>query len=478
MTIEASSTPNVTRSGSSSESRGARGKPNSGSDDGGGGFMAVLASVETPDANAVPASTPSDTTASLNQGKTPGGTAQPKGKVSAPAREDAAGDASRTKDPVAAQEASATATMDATVEAPGLEDVLPVDTGAAAAASAAAALALLQGTAVGAASSEPLSGVELLAQSMAWTGGVPAAGQGGGAAPLDGSPVPVGQGTATAGVVAGVTPGSVGTRAPVAGQGVPSASAQAPVAFTEPWSESLQKTVKDVPDAQPKAPATGALPEPAAAPESKTAALGNPKWMDSHLAPLATALANANAGASVVAPLQREELPRERSVFRSSSSDSAVAPQAPSTPAPTTTVSGAPEVIAATDAFVAEKVSYWITNNIQNAEMKLEGVGERPVEVSIRMQGNEAQVAFRTDELQTRAALESASAHLKDLLQKEGLVLSGVSVGTAGAGGSGPQDRKSRQGERQATVTTLQPLTGDPRAISNRVTTGGLDLFV
>lgn len=51
------------------------------------------------------------------------------------------------------------------------------------------------------------------------------------------------------------------------------------------------------------------------------------------------------------------------------------------------------------------------------------------------MHGNEAHVAFRTDEMQARAALESASSELKDMLQREGLTLSGFSIGGSGRPG-------------------------------------------
>ena len=187
----------------------------------------------------------------------------------------------------------------------------------------------------------------------------------------------------------------------------------------------------------------------------------------------------AVTSAIATSTLRREDQPRERSVFRSNGSvEGSGAPQSISTVTPTLTVASSSEVIAPTDMFVAEKVSYWITNNVQNAELKLDGIGERPVEVSIRMQGNEAHVSFRTDELQTRAALENAGVHLKDMLQREGLVLSGVSVGTAGTGDSGGQDRKSRQGARQATVNTIQPVLSDRHSVSTRVGGGGLDLFV
>ena len=110
--------------------------------------------------------------------------------------------------------------------------------------------------------------------------------------------------------------------------------------------------------------------------------------------------------------------------------------------------------------------------------MKLDGIGDKPVEVSIRMQGNEAHIAFRSDELQARAALENASIHLKEMLQREGLVLSGVSVGTSGTGDSGEQGSKSRQGARQTSVVSIQPARVDGTPGPGRLSGGALDLFV
>jgi flagellar hook-length control protein FliK len=106
---------------------------------------------------------------------------------------------------------------------------------------------------------------------------------------------------------------------------------------------------------------------------------------------------------------------------------------------------------------VAQEVSYYISQDIQNAEMKVEGLGGAAVEVSINMQGKEAQVVFRTDELQTREMLENASAHLKDMLGQEGVQLTGVFVGTSGSGDSGPQDRKFRPGARTELALKIQP---------------------
>ena len=127
---------------------------------------------------------------------------------------------------------------------------------------------------------------------------------------------------------------------------------------------------------------------------------------------------------------------------------------------------------------VAEQVKYWISQDVQNAQLKLDGLGSKPVEVSISMSGNEAHVAFRTDELQTRGVLENAGAQLKDMLQSQGLVLSGVSVGTSGSGNGGAGDPKSRQGSRQgvANVIAASPAVAGPS--TGQAAGRSLDLFV
>jgi flagellar hook-length control protein FliK len=180
----------------------------------------------------------------------------------------------------------------------------------------------------------------------------------------------------------------------------------------------------------------------------------------------------------IAAPTRRDEQTRLRSIFQSNGSEPAALGQAFASPAPITSVQYTPELQMPPDVFVAEKVAYWISNDVQNAEMKLDGFGLDPVEVSIRMNGNEAHVAFRTDELQARAALESASTHLKELLQQEGLVLTGVSVGTAGTGDSGGSYGKSRQGTRQTNSAIVAPLQARTGPVAGRIAGGRLDLFV
>lgn len=131
-----------------------------------------------------------------------------------------------------------------------------------------------------------------------------------------------------------------------------------------------------------------------------------------------------------------------------------------------------------TEAYVAEQVTYWMTQDVQNAELTLDGMGLSPVEVSISMQGNEAQVAFRTDELHARAAIENASAQLKDSLQSQGVVLAGMSVGTSHSGDASGQGGRPRQEGRQATVATLAPVPADSPARARIQQGRALDLFV
>jgi flagellar hook-length control protein FliK len=117
---------------------------------------------------------------------------------------------------------------------------------------------------------------------------------------------------------------------------------------------------------------------------------------------------------------------------------------------------GASGSAAQFQSVVAQEVAYYVSHDVQSAEMKLEGVGGGPVEVSINMQGKEAQVVFRTDEIQTREMLESATAQLKDMLQQQGVVLTGVFVGSSGAGDSGQQqERRFRQGARSETTLRI-----------------------
>lgn len=128
---------------------------------------------------------------------------------------------------------------------------------------------------------------------------------------------------------------------------------------------------------------------------------------------------------------------------------------------------------------VAERVRYWIANDVQNAELTLDSLGQDPIEVSISLQGGEARVAFRTDAQDVRQVLEGAATHLKEMLASQGLILSGVSVGASGAGGSGHREQlPPRQGVRQAVVSVSEAVAMGSRTRPAAGSGRGIDVFV
>jgi hypothetical protein len=314
--------------------------------------------------------------------------------------------------------------------------------------------------AVGAPTPAPLDAVALLSQASQWL-----------TTPAKGS-LPEGQ-NFVSGVVQLTIPG-VNLPHPVV---KPESAAALPGFVLEAPVESLGKPGKlprdTVAKQAPSGDALAASAQSAGQPESRSLPLAA-KLADQTIASLAVTL----AATSTMVPARREDQSRERSVFRSNVTEVSALGQSLMSPAASTAVQYTPELRMSPEVYVAEKVAYWISNDVQNAELKLDGIGLDPVEVSIRMHGNEAHVAFRTDELQARAALENATTHLKELLQREGLVLTGVSVGTAGAGDSGDREGQSRQGGRQANIAALTPVRADRGAVGGRVSGGTLDLFV
>lgn len=190
------------------------------------------------------------------------------------------------------------------------------------------------------------------------------------------------------------------------------------------------------------------------------------------------ALALPSSLAAAVAVDPRDARRREHSIFAKTPVDGVAALQPFAGGAPTAGVQGTPPMVPPTEVFVAEQVKYWISNGVQNAELKLEGLGNNPVEVSISMNGNEAHVAFRTDELHTREMLENAGLHLKDMLEREGVSLAGVSVGTSGPGDSGAQGRKSRPDVKQTTVISAMAVPVSVAPMVGRSAGRTLDLFV
>jgi flagellar hook-length control protein FliK len=98
---------------------------------------------------------------------------------------------------------------------------------------------------------------------------------------------------------------------------------------------------------------------------------------------------------------------------------------------------------------LAAQASYWIGQKTQKAELTLDAFGG-PVAVQIALTGGEAQVSFRSDQAEARAQLGQALPELREALQREGLVLSSVTVDTAaGREASASMQQQAGQGGRQ-----------------------------
>ncbi len=134
----------------------------------------------------------------------------------------------------------------------------------------------------------------------------------------------------------------------------------------------------------------------------------------------------------------------------------------------------------AVDEQMAEQVAFWVDQNNQSAEMTLDRDGE-PVQVRVSVSGNEAHVVFRSDQVQTRDALDASMAQLRELLQSQGLVLAGATVDSS-ASGSGQREPGQRQGGQQGRAQVAVPGVeggvGGTRAAVPQQGRPGLDVFV
>lgn len=122
-------------------------------------------------------------------------------------------------------------------------------------------------------------------------------------------------------------------------------------------------------------------------------------------------------------------------------------------------------------------VSHWGTQHLRHASLRVgEGAGEA-IDIQLSVKGQEVQVAFQTDNAEARATLrESAGESLADLLQRSGIQLGSVSVGSQGqapsdgsgarptvrgiesAGRSGPAAEPAAPAVRQPRTDGSRPL--------------------
>ncbi|MCX7233816.1 MAG: flagellar hook-length control protein FliK [Burkholderiales bacterium] len=101
------------------------------------------------------------------------------------------------------------------------------------------------------------------------------------------------------------------------------------------------------------------------------------------------------------------------------------------------------------DKQLAQTISYWLGQGVQNAELKLDGFGAEPVAVRISVAHGEAHIGFRSDQAEVRQLIEGAVLQLRDLLGQEGLTLAGVSIGSSDQHPPGAQEQRPRFGSRK-----------------------------
>ena len=130
------------------------------------------------------------------------------------------------------------------------------------------------------------------------------------------------------------------------------------------------------------------------------------------------------------------------------------------------------------DTAVAEKLNYWISRGVQNAELKLDAFGGGTVQVNIAMSGLDAQVEFRSDQPEARRLLTDAMPQLRDMLKNEGLSLSGGFVGTSAQSDPGSQEQRSQAQSARIFRAAAEPAPMGRTSPVNRMPGRTVDLFV
>ncbi len=125
-------------------------------------------------------------------------------------------------------------------------------------------------------------------------------------------------------------------------------------------------------------------------------------------------------------------------------------------------------------------VSHWGTQHLRHASLRVGESGADAIDIQLSMKGQEVQVAFQSDNAEARASLrEGASEALSDLLQRSGIQLGHVSVGSQGQQNGQPTQhtptvhRGEALGKPDSTLEA-PPSPRPPRADGSRP----LDLFV
>ena len=146
-------------------------------------------------------------------------------------------------------------------------------------------------------------------------------------------------------------------------------------------------------------------------------------------------------------------------------------------------LSGQESAPAEREQEVSEQVAFWVHQKVQNASLSIQHEG-KPIQVQVQLNGQEAHVRFAADDEHARQLLADSQSQLRELLEAQGLNLSGVSVDAGGAhqqGAGGQSDDGRRAQARSARVAVNAadlPVDALNTRPATRAAQSGVDLFV
>lgn len=124
-----------------------------------------------------------------------------------------------------------------------------------------------------------------------------------------------------------------------------------------------------------------------------------------------------------------------------------------------------------------QDMRFWLQGKQQRAEVVLEKDGQ-PVRVQVSLRGNEAHVTFKADQAQTRELLDASLNQLREMLEQQGVELTGVSVQADARGDSSPQGQGSQNPWETGPVQHGQVAVSVADAsVSRRTNSHGIDLY-
>lgn len=125
-------------------------------------------------------------------------------------------------------------------------------------------------------------------------------------------------------------------------------------------------------------------------------------------------------------------------------------------------------------------VSHWGTQHLRHASLRVGDGGADAIDIQLQVKGQEVQVAFQTDNAEARSHLrENAGASLTDLMQRSGIQLGGVSVGSQGQAPSDTPRQPRSTGQRTEALgrTDVTPQASSPLAQPRTDGSRPLDVF-